>query len=1031
MARRCGRRVLLAPVLFVCAGIGPPAPPPGDREPQWPLKSSRTLLTDEQIARARRLCETDKDAAAVREKILREAEYWLGKPDEQLREVLPDSRVPRAFDVSVQGCPRHGKDVFRFGTYPWILDRDCPFTLICPVGGETYPSNDFEAYYRTGMADDSLLTGAYADPGRGWVAPDGEKFWLVAHACHWNWRKTWLPAVTALSRAYVLTGDRTYARKALAMLDRIAEIYPGMDHAVQSRYGELTGGKYPGKIINAIWETGVLRDVAVAYDMVFDALVGNDPVRLPWRSAEQVRENIDANLLEEGIDAVARYQIYGNFGMHQDALACAVVVRQNGPTSALLDGILTKTGEALRDEGLNYALYNLVFKDGMPYESAPGYCFLWVDHLVLMSRTLRLAGIDLYRQPKMKLLFDAPLDMICAGGFTPAIGDAGKITDGWIGPSAYAYEDALRHLGGSRYAWALDRLGGLKSRGIADFDNLLEEPLPKRVWDDAAGYRHRPRSRLLDGYGLAVLNNAADSVAVSMYYGIRGGHGHFDRLNIELFAHGRRLSPDLGYPDFMNVFVPGIYSWSQNTISHNCIVVDRSTQRGNLPGRVLRFHDSPTVHVVDVDGVGSYPQADVYRRTLVLVDVGPSESYLVDVVRVRGGTDHVLSLHGPEAGFELLGGDFPAPVTEGTLAGREVAYGQLYDDPVLGAPGYTSGYHTYSGSGYQHLFNWQRATPDQTAIACWKPGGSPAAGLRVHVPPYPGQELIAADAYVSPNRMVPTILKYVLVRREGGETGNTFVAVWEPFADKPLIDTVDVDASPSLGTGHNRVVALTVRRGSATDTIVVAPEAGRPYSLASGFSCDAAVVATTEEDGRPTRTFAAGGSTAAPATIAGELRTVDYAARRIAVNATIPPAEVAALAGCSVRIFNDSHSCVYRVAAARVDENTLTIDLAGSDVFTGRIRVGAADAAEGTVSTPTIVLYPYNLAGMRLVTPDLNRSLPIQSMVDGVIQLRPDACEQPFAGEDGLVEGADAWIADFGPGDRVEIERFVHSMAPP
>ena len=103
------------------------------------------------------------------------------------------------------------------------------------------------------------------------------------------------------------------------------------------------------------------------------------------------------------------------------------------------------------------------------------------------------------------------------------------------------------------------------------------------------------------------------------------------------------------------------------------------------------------------------------------------------------------------------------------------------------------------------------------------------------------------------------------------------------------------------------------------------------------------------------------------------------------------------------------------------------MDMAGSDVFTGRIRVAAVDATEGTVSTTTIVLYPYNLAGMRLVTPDLTRSLPIQSMVDGVIQLRADACEEPFAGEGGVVEGADAWIADFGPGDRVEIERFAHS----
>jgi len=996
------------------------------------LKTARTLLTDEQVARARQLCETIEEAAAQRKKVVRKSDYWVKMSDEQLRERLPDSRVPRAFNVSTEGCPQHGKAVYKSGTYPWKLDRDQPFTIICPVGGERYPSNDFDAYYRSGMKDKSLLTGPHADPGRGWVAPNGEKYWLVGYACHWNWQQTWLPAVNNLSRAYLLTGDRKYARKAIVMLDRIAEIYPGMDYSKQSRYAERMSGGYHGKIVNAIWETMVYRGLAIAYDYVFDTLVGDDAIDLPWRTAAEIRTNIEANLLEEGFDGIERRQIAGNFGMHQSAQAYAAVVRQHGPMKELLDSIFTNTGGSYRREGLNYALYNLVFKDGMPYETSPGYCFSWVGNFVLMSEALFLAKMNLYEHPKFKLMFDAPLQMICAGGFTPSIGDSGSIRAGWAGPNARAYEAAYRHLEQPMYAWALNHLGGLRTDKIDSFEDLFTESIVGKAEAAAKTYKHRPPSRVLDGYGLAVLNNPKDSVAVSMYYGIRGGHGHFDRLNIELFAHGRRLAPDLGYPDFMNAFVPGIYSWSKNTISHNTLAVDEKIQKGNRGGTVLRFHDSPTVHVVDVDAPGSYEQATIYRRTLVLVDVGEDDSYVVDVFRVRGGQGHVLSVHGQDGAFELHGAALPPPIKEGTLAGPEVPYGHLYDAPKLSEPGYSGSYSRYNGSGYQHFFNWQRVTPDAVVTGRWQVAGEPAATLRVHVPPNPGQELIVADAYVSPTRKVPTALKYMLLKRPADTDGNTFVTVWEPSAGKPLIDRVELHDDASLGTGHDRTVALTIRRGDTVDRVIVAPKPGERITAAPDLTTDAAVTVVSTRGSQQTRTFAAGGSKLTggegtdaievPTTISGTIRTADYGARSIAVETTSPTSDPNALRGRTVRIFNDRHSCVYRIATAESRGSTLTLKLTGSDVFTGRFKIASADEKARTISTKTKVLYPFNAAGMTLVSDDLKHTVGIVSMDKGTVQLAEGANAKAFAAS----VGKDAWIADFGPGDRIEIERFVH-----
>ncbi|UCD30419.1 MAG: heparinase II/III family protein, partial [Planctomycetota bacterium] len=667
------------------------------------------------------------------------------------------------------------------------------------------------------------------------------------------------------------------------------------------------------------------------------------------------------------------------------------------------------------------------------------YCSGWIGNFVEMAKPLSLAGIDLYEQPKIRLMFDAQIDMLCTGAFTPAIGDAGSIDSGWIGPDVTTYEAAYRNLRLSRYAWVLDQLGAVKDKNVQSFEDLFTVQILEKARSDAQKYQHKPNSRLMDGYGLAVLNNPNDSVAVSMYYGIKGGHGHFDRLNIELFAYDKRLSPDLGYPDFMNAFVPGIYSWSKNTVSHNCLVIDQTIQQGNASGVVLRFHDSPTVHVVDVDAQGSYSKADVYRRTLVLVDVGENDSYLVDIFRVRGGKDHALSIHGPEGEFSLVGASLSPAVTEGTLAGRAVDYGRLYDNPILGKPGYKGSFSSYKGSGYQHFFNWQRVIPDEPVMGCWKIGGDSAAQLRVHVPPHTGQELIVADAYVSPTRKIPTILKYMLLRRSGDQLGNTLVTVWEPVSSEPMIERVKLHEVASLGRGCNRIVVMSVHRGDTIDMIAIAPEQGQQYPIGSGLTSDAAVVVISEQKGRRIRTFAAGGTKLStnksgdsidiPSTISGTIRAVDYAAKRIDVRIDSGLITPATLLGRMVRIFNADHSCVYKIASARLDNRTLTLELTGSDIFTGRIKVRSVDREAGTITTPTSILYPYHLAGMHLVTEDLKHAVPVVSMDKGVIRLPPDAVLAPFVPPNSESDGRNAWIVDMGVGDRIEIERFVHKSA--
>ena len=531
-------------LLFLTAALTAHADlmPPKSRAPQFPLKTQRMLLTDQEIALARENVAHFPAAKAIADTIVKRADEWMAWSDADLRALATTADVPRAFNVGTAGCPKCGQKIYaKCGTYPWIIDPKKPFQVTCPVDGTTYPSNDYAAYYASGLKDKSLLTGDYPDDGWGWVGPDGQRYWFVAYANHWIWRNYTVPATQYLSRAYILTGDKAYAKKAAVLLDRIAEVYPNMDYPAQSRYGQLQaahGSRYEGKIVNYIWETGTLTTLAEAYDSVWDAI---DDDTVAGKTGEQVRANIEANVLEEGIDGYFAGKIRGNFGMHQKALVYAGLARQYGKQKEWFDGLLNNAGSTVTLTGLNYALYNLVYRDGPPFETSPGYNFSWVANITTVAAALDRAGYDVYGIPKMRRLYDGVLAMINAGKFTPSVGDSGSVYGGLVGQDPVVYQRAYRAYDDPRYLAFLQSFGATGDGSFTRYESLFKPPVAAEPVTPAP-----VTSRLLDGYGMAILNNPANTVSLALYYGYKGGHGHFDRLNFELFANGQVMMPDEG-----------------------------------------------------------------------------------------------------------------------------------------------------------------------------------------------------------------------------------------------------------------------------------------------------------------------------------------------------------------------------------------------------------------------------------------------------------------------------------------------------
>ncbi|MDB6126490.1 MAG: bacterial Ig-like protein, partial [Verrucomicrobia bacterium] len=584
-----------------------------------------------------------------------------------------------------------------------------------------------------------------------------------------------------------------------------------------------------------------------------------------------------------------------------------------------------------------------------------------------------------------------------------------------VGESASVYQQAFRTYGDPRYAAFLAGFGADGDKGFKDFTSLLY-PAVEAAQAPANGRRVAPQSsRLLSGFGLALLNNAADDAGVSLYFGQHVNHAHFDRLHFDLFAHGQPLTPDMGYPDAMNVFVPGVWTWSVNTISHNTVTVDASAQPGNVPGVVELFADGNWARAIEVSAAGTYPQCSDYRRGLVFVD-SASGHYLVDFFHVAGGHQHDYSLHGPPGKATLVGEDWSEPA-KGTLAGENVALGQIYDDAKLATDGEKKGYYEYRGSGFQHLNAVQRRLSGD-AVVDYVDEKDPTAALRIRVLAATGQSLMAADARVSPVNH-PQLVKYLISRSvaaAGTSLDSQFVSVLEPHVTGADVMKRALRLECTAGG-----TALLVEQANGDRDVVVHDPAGASKTVTVGTGkiiTDAKVaVVRFAKDGQLDRVFYSGGRSLVAGTraffttptITGAVSSIDPAHASVRVRT---PGSADGLAGRVVSFGNGLARTAYEIKSARRDGEDLVLELR-DDLLEGVLRVSAVK--DRRIDTRTRLPFAASYVGAAVLDADFH----VIGRVRAADQDHLELADAPVAGA-GLV-GHDLWVASVAPGDTLNV----------
>ncbi len=996
-----------------------------ERFPRYPLKTERMIYKKEDVARAQKNIEKYPAARILRDSIVKEANRWLDWNDADLNELLADARVPRAFDLNPKGSPVHGDAVFKKGGfYPWIVDPRHPFQVRSPIDGQLFPTNDYAAYYKSGFKEKKNWTSEYVDDGWGWVAPDGERYWFVAYANHWLYKSYIEPGVANLGRAYLLTGDRRYAHKAAVMLHRLAEVYPSMDHANQSRYGLMEKAKghiYNGKIVNLIWETSLIQNAAEAYDAIWETIDDDGELQKFFsKNGKSIRSFIEANLLEDALDAYMQRKIQGNYGMHQTALLYILLARQNMDTEKYLRMMVDEPGESRVQTGIRYALYNMIFRDGMPLES-PFYNILTVDKMAVMGEMLYKGGLDLFKEKRFKMLFDSPLDLVAAGAYTPDIGDSGNALGGVVGIQPNVYQIAYERFQSPAYLTWLANKQKTGPNTFSSFESLFRTILPAT----APLPNHRAvqvqKPRLFAGYGLGILNNPKDVTALSLNYGFKGTHFHWDFLNFELFANGKKMMPDLGYPDAMNEYVKEIYTWSTNTIAHNTVVVDQQRQKNNLPGILHDFSNGSFARSMDASAP-VYTQTSQYRRNLIMVDVDDKQSYIVDFFHVTGGSQHDYSLHGPPGDATFKGGKW-SEKRAGTLAGTNIEIGQIFDNKVLGAKDYAGGFGSYEGSGYQYLFNVQQFQKGKSTIE-YAHQMDTTARLRIHLIPYENQEVFAADAFDKP-RAKNFLLKYIVARRRTTDSmplKSTFVSIMEPYSKKPFVLSGKI-----LPLQKGKGVVVEVQREGVTDIVLNDSLNSVKFLAAYKIETDANhAVVTFDARGQLKRAFYSDGTFLrcngkyfATRPVEGTVTETDTKQSLIMVRLTGKLNEPQQT-GTVIHFSNPYGNNVHPVESANLSGNMLTVKVK-DDLLVGKIPVRNAQHAD--VSTDIDMPFAPLYKGTTMLNADFSRIGTVARVTHNIITLS----ETP---SNGVIKESDVWLSSVGEGDRVKINTCFSWISP-
>ena len=990
------------------------------------------IYNEEDVARAKRNVDRLPWAKEMAEKIVDDADFWAAFSDELLYTMVP-THHPLALTVAqYHGCPIHGGNR---STLEGDLLR--PYQWRCNIGGE---------WWFNGKLVKNPGTGGeirMCDNGEGWVAPEGfpnagtTYYFTAAYRCWILYRLFSTPyapqtgeghqgkaAALAMALAYALTGEEKYVHKVGILMNRLADVY-GRLQGIKEGWEAYDKSKDPirGYVGEASGrEQFFLDSVLSTYDLTFEGIrddkslesflegrfqgedVPGDTVSIPG--------NIHRNLFAYAYEFLDRTLPLAGGGFLTSSLYTLLKL-----------GVCIENGALIKQAleaptGLYNVMSNSFFRDGK----------FWYDSISYGKGNIRGAlmsaewchgfqdpehfeeGLNLYSDPRFRLreMMSISQEVDCDGR-VPMIGDTGGGRNSVI-QTPYSLDDEIGYLRieDSREAYSQRIWEGTNEdpeSGRAGGDEYLlfhAEPWSENVRLGEG----EVKSSVLHDSGFCILRageNSESRCHLVLNYGKGNrGHGHRDKLALNLIAFGYDLSADLGYPP--SWIAPKMAGWETHTASHFTALIDGENQE-YATGSLDRVVDGPWIRLIEASGERAYPNAELYKRTLALVPLDEERYYVVDLFRIGGGSTHDYSAHslaGEEGSFfelKLADGIEMVRHTAGTLAGEDTSFGDV--------------------PGYGWIRNVSSAATNEGIVATWKTEEE-GPGIRLQILGSEGSKVYTGLGEGTGLQGDSPWDPYLILRRSGkGDKQNEFLGILEPFSDEPWLNEV----APILVDGDT--VGMKVCCGDVTHYVVHGDSSGARDVILDGipmrFKGNWAFI--EKRNTSVTRTQVINGSEfefgdcsmKGTGELSGSVCSVDVKGRSIVVSTPDALAVDGSLIGLVMLVENSDYICnsSYEITDVRMaGEGKYEIVLGGMDFLLSEGIIREANGTRLLTDTPMLKLETVrHLFDGKVIASERGEMGPrLDSAKKGKLLLKEGAGA-------GFSAGKPFYIYDIGPGD--------------
>lgn len=459
-----------------------------------------------------------------------------------------------------------------------------------------------------------------------------------------------------LGIAYALSNDLKYARAAAAILTgyaRLYEQYPEHKGANQNDTSKVMAQR----LSEAMW----LIPQIEAYDYIYGSGALSD----------EDKKLIENGLIRPALNMIRRKDAASEAAERDKknpAWRTVTPAKNKGVVGNWLNFYNTATmmaGSVMNDRNMmdiaaadfRELMINGIGEDGMWGEGAIGYQLFAMSAMSPGFEAAARAGIDLwgFDNARFKQLFDSPLRYAYPDGTLPGINDSGR---GELGSwQTMVYDYGYLRYGDPAYA----RLLNTSPRQLHISEAVYQ---PTRLHEKVAEPATvKAASTLFGNLGYAILRD--DTKYGLLDYGPHGGtHGHYDKLNLLLFANPPSGAGDEmgGEPKFHRYEDSLHHEWTIQTIAHNTLSVDEGSQMAG-EGRLLLFEDTPNLKIMRGQSPSSYPGVLLDRTVVVTPDA------VIDLFAGRSALEHTwdrtFRYNGKMTGFPAAPGAKPLGKTDG------------------------------------------------------------------------------------------------------------------------------------------------------------------------------------------------------------------------------------------------------------------------------------------------------------------------------------------------------------------------------